>query len=393
MSKTAIITGITGQDGAYLAKLLLEKGYTVYGVCRSQEPSKLTRLERLGIQQHENLKLVDADLLDSKNVERLIRDISQTYKIDEIYNLAAESSVPNFSKNPEVSYQTNAMMPLFWLNAIKAVDSKIKFFQASSAEIFGDAVSSPQNEKTPLNPRNHYGNSKMMVHNAVALYRKEQNLFASNGVLFNHESPLRDERFVTQKIIHGVVKIAAGEQEFLELGNINVKRDWGHAEEYVKAMHLMLQQNAADDYVIATNQTATVKQFIQKAFQLTGIELAFENEGTLQEIARDKKTGKVVVKINPEFYREEKSVLSGDASKIKSQCGWEATKNWEKVCEEMFDAALLNKQKSQEKKQVPLFTASSVKNIMLAPPVAVPANSEVPAVKISQDVNNEQHKL
>ncbi|WP_295421175.1 GDP-mannose 4,6-dehydratase [Sulfurovum sp.] len=326
--KKAIITGITGQDGAYLTELLLEKGYEVYGTYRRTASVNFWRLEELGVKDHENLHLVEYDLTDAANSIRMVAEIQP----DEIYNLAAQSFVGVSFEQPLATAHITGLGAAHLLEAIRIVNPKIKFYQASTSEMFGDVQEIPQTEKTPFWPRSPYGAAKMYAHWMVVNYRESYDMFATSGILFNHESPLRGLEFVTRKITDAVAKIKLGKLDVLELGNMDAKRDWGFAKDYVEGMYLMLQADKPDTYVLATNRTETVRDFVTMAFKAVGIELEFQGEGE-DEIAIDKATGSTVVKVNPKFYRPaEVDLLIGNPEKAKKELGWEPKCTLEELC-------------------------------------------------------------
>lgn len=334
--KKAIITGITGQDGAYLAELLLEKGYEVYGAYRRTSSVNFWRMEELGITNHPNLHLVEYDLTDQANSIRMVIEIQP----DEIYNLAAQSFVGVSFDQPLATTHITGLGCVHLLEAIRIVNPKIKFYQASTSEMFGKVQEIPQTEKTPLYPRSPYGVAKLYAHWMVINYRESYNIFGCSGILFNHESPLRGREFVTRKITDSVAKIKLGKLECLELGNMDAKRDWGYAKDYVEGMYLMLQADEPDTYVLATNRTETVRDFVTMAFKAAGIELEFSGSEE-NEIAIDKVTGKTLVKVNPKFYRPcEVELLIGNPQKAKDVLGWEPKCTLEELCAMMVKADL-----------------------------------------------------
>lgn len=336
MTNTAIITGITGQDAAYLAELLLEKGYTVYGTYRRTSSVNFWRIEELGIKNHPNLHLVEYDLTDLSSSIRLL----QTTQPTEIYNLAAQSFVGVSFDQPLTTAEITGIGPVNLLEAIRIVDSKIKFYQASTSEMFGKVQEIPQKESTPFYPRSPYGVAKLYAHWMVINYRESYDIFATSGILFNHESPLRGQEFVTRKITDTVAKIKLGQQELLELGNMDAKRDWGFAKDYVEGMWRMLQAEKPDTYVLATNRTETVRDFVTMAFKAVDMELEWSGQEE-NEVAKDKATGKVVVKVNPKFYRPaEVDLLIGNPEKAKKELGWEPTTTLEELCSMMVEADL-----------------------------------------------------
>jgi len=334
--KKAIITGITGQDGAYLAELLLDKGYEVYGTYRRTSSVNFWRMEEVGIENHKNLHLIEFDLTDQANTIRMVKDIEP----DEIYNLAAQSFVGVSFEQPLATAHITGLGCVHLLEAIRIINPKIRFYQASTSEMFGEVQEIPQTEKTPFWPRSPYGAAKMYAHWMVVNYRESYDMFASSGILFNHESPLRGREFVTRKITDSVAKIKLGKLDCIELGNMDAKRDWGFAKDYIEGMYLMLQADKADTYVLATNRTETVRDFVTMAFKAIDVEL--EWKGTAEnETATDKATGKVVVKVNPKFYRPaEVDLLIGNPEKANKELGWEPKCTLEELCDMMVKADL-----------------------------------------------------
>jgi GDPmannose 4,6-dehydratase len=334
--KTAIITGITGQDAAYLAELLLDKGYKVYGTYRRTSSVNFWRIETLGIDNHENLELVEYDLTDLSTAIRLLQSTGAT----EIYNLAAQSFVGVSFEQPLATAEITGIGPVNLLEAIRVVNKNIRFYQASTSEMFGKVQAIPQNEETPFYPRSPYGVAKLYAHWMVVNYRESYGIFATSGLLFNHESPLRGQEFVTRKITHGVAKIKMGKKSILELGNLNAKRDWGYAKDYVDGMWRMLQADKPSNYVLATNRTETVRDFVNMAFKAVDIVLDWQGSEE-NEIGIDRKSGKTLVKVNPKFYRPaEVDLLIGDPSKAKAELGWESSTNLEQLCAMMVEADL-----------------------------------------------------
>jgi GDPmannose 4,6-dehydratase len=319
--KTALITGITGQDGSYLAELLIEKGYMVYGIQRRASVFNTMRIDHL----HDNPEIhpsrfdtIYGDLSDSSSLSRIIEKI----KPDEIYNLGAQSHVRVSFDIPEYTGDVVALGTLRLLDAIKEAGIKTKFYQASSSELYGKVQEIPQKETTPFYPRSPYGCAKLYAYWITVNYRESYNLFACNGILFNHESPRRGETFVTRKITKGLSKIKLGLQDKIKLGNINAKRDWGYAKDYVEGMWMMLQQEKPDDYILATGETHTVREFIEEVARLLNFELVWEGEGASEE-GVDKKTGKTIIEIDPSFFRPaEVDLLIGDPTKAKEKLGW-----------------------------------------------------------------------
>jgi GDPmannose 4,6-dehydratase len=332
--KRAIVTGITGQDGAYLAKLLLSKGYQVYGAYRHNSTQTFWRINDLGIQNDPNLTLIGYDLTDFSSIVRMI----QTARPDEIYNLAAQSFVGLSFEQPLTTAEINAMGPLNLLEAIRMLDPKIRFYQASTSEMYGKVQSIPQNENTPFYPRSPYGIAKLMAHWMTRNYAESYNIFGCSGILFNHESPLRGKEFVTRKISDGVARIKHGLIEHIELGNMNAQRDWGYARDYVEGMWLMLQQDRPDSYVLSTGRTVTVRDFVKMAFTTVDIDVYAQGEGE-QETICEVGTGRVLVRVNPQFYRPaEVDLLIGDPSKAREKLGWESKTNLEELCRSMVQA-------------------------------------------------------
>jgi GDPmannose 4,6-dehydratase len=332
--KTALITGITGQDGAYLAELLLNKGYKVYATYRRTASTNYWRIEELGIRDHENLHLVEYDLTDLGASIRLL-ELAQP---DEVYNLAAQSFVGVSFDQPHTTAQITGIGPLNLLEAIRIVNSKIRFYQASTSEMFGEVQEIPQRETTPFYPRSPYGVAKLYAHWMTINYRESYDIFGSSGILFNHESPLRGLEFVTRKITDGIAKIKLGKQDCLELGNMDAKRDWGFAKDYVEGMHLMLQADEPDTFVLATNRTETVRDFVSMSCKAADIEIEWKGSNE-DEVAINTVTGDVIVKVNPQFYRPaEVDLLIGDPQKAKDVLGWEPATTLEELCNMMVTA-------------------------------------------------------
>lgn len=330
-TKKALITGITGQDGAYLTKLLIDKGYEVYGTTRRSSSQNFWRLRELGIRDHSQLKIVDFDLLDTGNAIRLIDRIQP----DEVYNLAAQSFVGVSFDQPYATAQITGVGALSLLEAIRIINPKIRFYQASTSELFGLVQEVPQTEKTPFYPRSPYGVAKLYAHWITINYRESYNIFASTGILFNHESPLRGIEFVTRKIVNAVARIALNKLDHLELGNLDSKRDWGFAGDYVEGMWRMLQHTQPDTFVLATGVTTTVRDFAKLAFKNVGIDIEFEGNAE-KEVGRDTKTGKILVKVNPDYFRPaEVDLLIGNAEKARSILGWRPEVDLASLCEMM----------------------------------------------------------
>ncbi|MFM0098657.1 GDP-mannose 4,6-dehydratase [Paraburkholderia nemoris] len=332
--RTAIITGITGQDGAYLAKLLLDKGYTVYGTYRRTSSVNFWRLEEVGVARHPDLHLVEYDLTDLSSSIRLL----QNTKATEIYNLAAQSFVGVSFDQPITTAEITGIGPLHLLEAIRIVNPEIRFYQASTSEMFGKVQAVPQVENTPFYPRSPYGVAKLYAHWITLNYRESYNIFGCSGILFNHESPLRGREFVTRKITDSVAKIRLGKLDVLELGNLDAKRDWGFAKEYVDGMWRMLQAGSPDTYVLATNRTETVRDFVSMAGKAAGFQIMWEGRGE-DEVGVDAITGRTVVKINPKFYRPaEVELLIGDPAKARKELGWQPNTTLEQLCQMMVEA-------------------------------------------------------
>jgi len=338
--KSAIITGITGQDGAYLAQLLLDKGYKVYGTYRRTSSVNFWRIEELGISQNPNLHLVEYDLTDLSASIRLLRNTGAT----EVYNLAAQSFVGVSFEQPITTAEITGIGPVNLLEAIRIVNPKIRFYQASTSEMFGKVQAIPQTEDTPFYPRSPYGVAKLYAHWMCINYRESYGIFACSGILFNHESPLRGREFVTRKITDSVAKIKLGKLDVLELGNMDAKRDWGFAKEYVEGMWRMLQADEPDTFVLATNRTETVRDFVTMAFKAAGIELRFEGEAE-QEVGIDVASGKVRVRINPKFYRPaEVDLLIGSPAHASEKLGWVPQTTLEELCQMMVEADIRRNQ-------------------------------------------------
>jgi GDPmannose 4,6-dehydratase len=338
--KTAFITGITGQDGAYLTKLLLNKNYKVYGTYRRTSSVNFWRLEELGVKNNPNLELVEYDLTDLGTTINLIQRIQP----DEIYNLAAQSFVGVSFEQPNTTAQITGIGALHLLEAVRLIDTKIKFYQASTSEMFGKVQAVPQKEDTPFYPRSPYGVAKLYAHWMTINYRESYGIFASSGILFNHESPLRGQEFVTRKITDSIAKIKLGKLDLLELGNLDAKRDWGYAEEYVEGMWKMLQADIPDTYVLATNRTETVRDFVAMAAKAAGMQLTFQGSGE-GEVGIDVASGKTIVSVNPKFYRPaEVDLLIGCAEKAKNDLGWEPKTTLEQLCAMMVEADIRRNQ-------------------------------------------------
>lgn len=334
--RNAIITGVTGQDGAYLAQLLLDKDYKVYGTYRRTSSVNFWRIEELGVDKHPNLHLVEYDLTDLGSSIRLLQQTEAT----EVYNLAAQSFVGVSFDQPHTTAQITGIGPLNLLEAIRIVNTKIRFYQASTSEMFGKVQAVPQVESTPFYPRSPYGVTKLYAHWMTINYRESYGIFATSGILFNHESPLRGKEFVTRKITDAVARIKLDKQDVLELGNMDARRDWGYAKEYVEGMWRMLQADEPDTYVLATNRTEMVRDFVTMAFRAVDIALHWQGSAE-HEQGVCTKTGKVLVRVNPKFYRStEVELLIGNPAKAKELLGWEPKTTLEELCAMMVEADL-----------------------------------------------------
>lgn len=334
--KTAIVTGVTGQDGAYLAELLLGKGYRVYGTYRRTSSVNFWRMEELGIAAHPQLQLVEYDLTDLSSSIRLLERSEAT----EVYNLAAQSFVGVSFDQPLTTGEITGLGAVHLLEAIRTVNPRVRFYQASTSEMFGKVQAVPQVEDTPFYPRSPYGVAKLYAHWMTVNYRESYDIFGASGILFNHESPLRGREFVTRKITDSMAKIRLGQLDVLELGNLDAKRDWGYAKEYVEGMWRMLQADKPDTYVLATNRTETVRDFVSMAAKAAGFDLAFEGQAE-NEVGIDRATGKILVRVNPKFYRPaEVELLIGNPAKAKKELGWEARTTLEALCQMMVEADL-----------------------------------------------------
>ena len=335
-TKRALITGVTGQDGAYLSKLLLEKGYEVYGTARRGASEKYSRLEFLNVL--DNVNIIDFDLLELSNIQKTIQNIMP----HEIYNLAAQSFVPTSFNLPILTSDINALGTLRILDSILTIDKNIKFYQASTSEMFGKVKKIPQDEETLLHPRSPYGVSKTFAHYSTINYRESYDMFACSGILFNHESPLRGHEFVTKKIARTLAKIKHGSSEVLEVGNVEARRDWGFAGDYVKAMYLMLNHKVADDYVVSTGTNYSVKDFICKCLELLDIKYEWLGKG-IEASVKDVKTNKTIIKVNEKYFRQaEVDTLIGNPNKIKNILGWEPEYTFDMLVEEMIKFELDN---------------------------------------------------
>jgi len=335
-SKVAVVTGITGQDGAYLSELLLSKGYTVFGTYRRTSSVNFWRIEELGIEKHPELHLVEYDLTDLSSSIRLL----QTTQATEVYNLAAQSFVGVSFDQPLTTADITGIGPVNLLEAIRIVNPKIRFYQASTSEMFGKVQAIPQIETTPFYPRSPYGVAKLYAHWMTINYRESYGIFGTSGILFNHESPLRGREFVTRKITDSVAKIKQGKLDVLELGNMDAKRDWGYAKDYVEGMWRMLQADEPDTFVLATNRTETVRDFVTMAFKAADITIDWKGRAEAEQ-GIDTKTGKALVKINPKFYRPaEVELLIGNPEKAKTKLGWVPHTTLEELCRMMVVADL-----------------------------------------------------
>ena len=327
--KRALITGITGQDGSYLAELLLEKGYEVHGIIRRSSSINTDRIDHI----YQNIKLHYGDLTDSTNIVRVI----QLVQPDEIYNLGAQSHVKVSFEMPEYTADVDAMGTLRVLEAVRllGMEDRVRIYQASTSELYGLVQETPQKETTPFYPRSPYGVAKLYGYWITKNYREAYGMYACTGILFNHESPRRGETFVTRKITQALSRISVGLQDCLYLGNLNAKRDWGHAKDFVEAMWLMLQQDEPDDYVIATGTQYSVKDFVEEAAPYFDMKIVWEGEG-LDEVGIDTNTGKTVIKVDPKYFRPaEVETLLGDASKAKEKLGWEPKTSFKQLVEDM----------------------------------------------------------
>lgn len=351
--KKAIITGITGQDGAYLAQLLLEKGYQVYGTYRRTASVNFWRNEHLGIQDHPHLQLVEYDLTDLSSSIRLLEKTGAS----EVYNLAAQSFVGVSFDQPVTTSEISGIGALNLLEAIRIVNPAARYYQASTSEMFGKVQSIPQNEQTPFYPRSPYAVAKLYAHWMTINYRESYDIFGTSGILFNHESPLRGREFVTRKITDTVARIALGKQPVLELGNIDAKRDWGFAREYVDAMWRMLQVDEPDTFVVSTGRTESVRNFVEMAFRAAGISVEFQGKDeaevavvtaldeSVTGLSLPLKVGQTVMRVNPQFYRPaEVELLIGDPSKAREKLGWSAQTSLEELCQMMVEADLRRNQ-------------------------------------------------
>jgi len=348
MKKVALITGITGQDGAYLADLLLKKNYLVHGIKRRSSSFNTARIDHLYQDPHidkRNFVLHHGDLTDSTNMIRIIQEVQP----DEIYNLAAQSHVMVSFETPEYTANADALGTLRILEAIRLLrlSDKTRFYQASTSELYGMVQEVPQNEKTPFYPRSPYGVAKLYAYWITVNYREAYNIFASNGILFNHESPIRGETFVTRKITRAAARISLGVQERLYLGNLDSKRDWGHASDYVEGMWRILQHDIPEDFVLATGITTSIRDFTTQAFSSAGISLEWSGSG-VDEVGKNAKSGKLIVSVDPAYFRPtEVDILIGDATKANEKLGWRPTCDLKKLINEMISSDLEEARKDQ----------------------------------------------
>jgi GDPmannose 4,6-dehydratase len=341
--RKAIITGVSGQDGAYLTRLLLDKGYHVTGTYRRTSSVNFWRMNELGVLDHPALELVEHDLTDAGSTLRLIE---RSHAL-EVYNLAAQSFVGVSFDQPVTTAEVTGIGALNLLEAIRVINPRMRYYQASTSEMFGKVRAVPQSEDTPFYPRSPYGIAKLFAHWSTINYRESYDIFATSGILFNHESPLRGREFVTRKITDTVAKIKLGKQSLLELGNLDAKRDWGYASEYVEGMWRMLQADQPDTYVLATGRTETVRDFVSMAFAAAGIQIEWSGRGE-RETGVDISNGRPLVRVNPRFYRPaEVDLLIGDASKAKNDLGWQAQTTLEQLCQMMVAADLARNERHE----------------------------------------------
>jgi len=336
--KSAIITGITGQDGFFLSKLLLDKGYEVHGIARRNSTMHLGNLEKMNQLDKKKIIIHWGDITDNIFLDNVLKKVQP----DELYHLAAQSFVFLSFSNPKSTYDINIGGTLNIANAVKDYSPNTRVYFAATSELFGETEVSPQNEKTPFYPKSPYGVSKLAGFWTMKNYRESYKLFMCNGILFNHESEVRGEEFVTRKIAKAAVNISVGKQDFLELGNIDARRDWGYAKEYVNAMWLMLQKDQADDYIIATNEIHSIREFVEEAFNVVGIKINWAGKG-IEEKGIDSKSGKIIVKINPELFRPvDVESIVGDYSKAKKTLGWEPKIKFKELVNLMVESELNN---------------------------------------------------
>ncbi|MBN1415823.1 MAG: GDP-mannose 4,6-dehydratase [Bacteroidales bacterium] len=346
--KTALITGVTGQDGAYLADFLLKKGYLVHGIKRRSSSFNTSRVDHLYKDIHEadvRFLMHYGDLTDATNLIRIIQEMQP----DEIYNLAAQSHVQVSFETPEYTANSDALGTLRLLEAIRILklEDKVRFYQASTSELYGKVQEVPQSESTPFYPRSPYAAAKLYAYWITVNYREAYNMFACNGILFNHESPMRGETFVTRKITRAIARIKLGLKSNLYLGNLDAKRDWGYAGDFVEAMWMMLQQDKPDDFVIATGETHSVREFVEKAFHEVGIEIIWEGKG-IKEVGKDRETGEIFVHVDPRYFRPtEVDFLLGDPTKARKELGWEASVSFDELVKLMVREDLKDAEKDQ----------------------------------------------
>jgi GDPmannose 4,6-dehydratase len=346
--KTALITGVTGQDGAYLAEFLLAKGYVVHGIKRRSSSFNTSRVDHLYQDPHESdvrFRMHYGDLSDSTNLINIIQRIQP----DEIYNLAAQSHVAVSFESPEYTANADALGTLRLLEAVRILDMKDKtrFYQASTSEMFGKVRESPQNEDTPFYPRSPYGAAKVYAYWITVNYREAYGFHAMNGILFNHESPIRGETFVTRKVTRAVARIKLGLQDVLYLGNLDARRDWGHAKDFIEAMWLMMQQDEAEDFVIATGENHSVREMVETAFAEVGVDITWEGNGA-DEVGKESSTGQVLVRIDPRYFRPaEVDMLLGDASKAREKLGWKPRITFQEMIKDMVREDLKEAEKDQ----------------------------------------------
>ena len=334
--KIGIITGITGQDGAYLAQSLLDKGYKVYGTFRRSASTNFWRIKEVGVYDHPNLRLLEYDLTDIGSSIRLLEQVQP----DEVYNLAAQSFVGVSFDQPVTTAQITGVGPINLLEAIRIVNPKIKFYQASTSEMFGLVQDVPQSEATPFYPRSPYGCAKLYAHSMTINYRESYDIFATSGILFNHESPLRGLEFVTRKITNGLARIKLDKQSHIDLGNLEAKRDWGFAKDYVEGMWQMMQTEVPDTYVLATGRTEKVRDFVEMTCKALDISIYWQGKG-VDEVGINSSTGRSIIRINPDFYRPaEVDLLIGNPEKAKTELDWQATTTLESLCSMMVEADL-----------------------------------------------------
>ena len=336
--KIAIITGITGQDGSYLTELLIEKDYIVYGIIRRSSSFNTERIEH--VYNNKNLRLRYGDLIDINTIRSVFRELEEIqFDILEIYNLAAQSHVKVSFDMPIYTGQVDAIGVANILECVRLFKykDKIRFYQASTSELYGDVLETPQNEKTPFNPQSPYAIAKLFAFWITKNYRNAYNIYGCNGILFNHESPRRGIPFVTRKITYSIAKILKGEMDYIQLGNLDARRDWGHAKDYVKAMWLMLQQTKPNDYVISSDKTTSVREFVEKCFKYVNIDIIWEGNGS-SEIGKNKKDGRILVKVNHKYYRPtEVNILLGDSNLARKELNWNPEYSLDSLIKEMMD--------------------------------------------------------